>query len=109
MTPELTNVMMFLFLLILLAGFPIAFCIRRFEHPARATCAACCSMTSPKPPTIRWTGKTDTRPQSPAGAGFRWNIQRNVNLRFDLARVMDDGGSKKAGDLRGHISVFFGY
>jgi len=43
------------------------------------------------------------------GAGFRWNIQRNFNLRFDLARVMDEGGSKKKGDLRGHISVFFGY
>jgi hemolysin activation/secretion protein len=43
------------------------------------------------------------------GAGFRWNIQRNFNLRFDLARVMDEGGSKEKGDLRGHISVFFGY
>ena len=43
------------------------------------------------------------------GAGFRWNIQRNFNLRFDLARVMDAGGSKKAGDLRGHISVYLGY
>jgi hypothetical protein len=37
MTPELTTVMMFPSLLILLAGFPIAFCIRRFERPARAT------------------------------------------------------------------------
>ncbi|MFH2046510.1 MAG: ShlB/FhaC/HecB family hemolysin secretion/activation protein [Pseudomonadota bacterium] len=43
------------------------------------------------------------------GAGFRWNIQRNFNLRFDLARVMDGGGSTKDGDFRGHISVFFGY
>ena len=43
------------------------------------------------------------------GAGFRWNIQRNFNMRFDLARVMDAGGSKNAGDLRGHISVYFGY
>ena len=43
------------------------------------------------------------------GAGFRWNIQRNFNMRFDLARVMDAGGSKKAGDLRGHISVYTGF
>jgi hemolysin activation/secretion protein len=46
---------------------------------------------------------------SSIGAGLRWNIQRNFNLRFDLARVMDDGGIKIADDLRGHISVFFGY
>lgn len=43
------------------------------------------------------------------GAGFRWNIQRNFNLRFDLARVVDAGGSKKTGDLRGHLSAYFGF
>jgi len=43
------------------------------------------------------------------GVGFRWNIQRNFNLRFDLARVMDEGGGKEAGDLRGHISVYLGF
>ena len=43
------------------------------------------------------------------GAGFRWNIQRDFNMRFDLARVMEAGGSKKAGDLRGHISIYFGF
>ena len=43
------------------------------------------------------------------GAGFRWNIGRNFDMRFDLARVMDAGGGRKAGDLRGHISVYFGY
>jgi hemolysin activation/secretion protein len=42
------------------------------------------------------------------GAGVRWNIQRNFNMRFDLARVIDEGGSQKAGDFRGHISVYFG-
>jgi hypothetical protein len=45
MTPELTTVMMFLSLLILLAGFPIAFCIRRFERPARAASAAAAAGT----------------------------------------------------------------
>jgi hemolysin activation/secretion protein len=43
------------------------------------------------------------------GAGFRWNIQRDFNLRFDLARVMAAGGSKEAGDVRGHISIYFGF
>lgn len=43
------------------------------------------------------------------GAGLRWNIQRNFNARFDLARVVDAGGSKLSGDLRGHISVYFGF
>jgi len=43
------------------------------------------------------------------GAGFRWNIQRNFNTRFDLARVVDEGGGRKAGDLRGHISVYLGF
>jgi hypothetical protein len=37
MTPELTIVMMFLSLLILLTGFPIAFWVRRFERLARVT------------------------------------------------------------------------
>lgn len=46
---------------------------------------------------------------SSIGAGVRWNIQRNFNIRFDLARVMDGGGIKQDGDLRGHISVYFGY
>jgi len=46
---------------------------------------------------------------SSIGAGLRWNIQRNFNLRFDLARVMDGGGSKETGDLRGHISVYVGF
>lgn len=43
------------------------------------------------------------------GAGLRWNIQRNFNVRFDLARVVDAGGSKLTGDLRGHISVYLGF
>lgn len=43
------------------------------------------------------------------GAGLRWNIQRNFNVRFDLARVVDAGGSKLSGDLRGHVSVYFGF
>lgn len=43
------------------------------------------------------------------GAGARWNIQRNFNVRFDFARVMVAGGSKEIGDLRGHISAYIGF
>lgn len=43
------------------------------------------------------------------GAGFRWNIHRNFNLRFDLARVVNGGGSQRSGDLHGHFSLFVGF
>lgn len=43
------------------------------------------------------------------GAGLRFNIQRNFNIRFDLARVIDGGGSKNSGDFRGHLSVYLGF
>ncbi|MEX0942927.1 MAG: ShlB/FhaC/HecB family hemolysin secretion/activation protein [Pseudomonadales bacterium] len=43
------------------------------------------------------------------GAGFRWNLYRNLNVRFDLARVVNEGGSRQSGDLHGHISVFVGF
>ncbi len=46
---------------------------------------------------------------SSIGAGLRWNIQRNFNMRIDLARVIDGGGIKKNGDLGGHISGYFGF
>lgn len=42
------------------------------------------------------------------GAGVRWNIERDFNLSFDLARVMNGGGIERAGDFRGHISVYLG-
>jgi hemolysin activation/secretion protein len=43
------------------------------------------------------------------GAGLRWNVGRDFNLRFDLARVMGEGASKKVGDLHGHASVYVGF
>ena len=46
---------------------------------------------------------------SSIGAGLRWNIQRNFNLRFDMARVINGDGSRQAGDLHGHISVYLGF
>ena len=76
MTPELTIVMMFQGLLILLTVFPIAFCIRRFEHLARVASI----MTA-----------------------------RGNHVSTLWRQIMDEGGSKKAGDLRGHISVYLGF
>ncbi len=43
------------------------------------------------------------------GAGLRWNLERNFNLRLDVARVVDAGGARKAGELRGHLSVYVGF
>jgi hemolysin activation/secretion protein len=43
------------------------------------------------------------------GAGLRWNIERNFNVRFDLARVVDAGGSRNSGDTRGHVSIYLGF
>lgn len=43
------------------------------------------------------------------GVGLRLNIKSNFNLRFDLARVIDEGGSKQTGDIRGHIAVYLSF
>lgn len=43
------------------------------------------------------------------GAGVRWNIQRNFNIRFDMARIMDEGGNRETGDMHGHVSAYFGF
>lgn len=43
------------------------------------------------------------------GAGLRWNIQRNFNIRFDVARITDEGGSRQTGDIRSHVSAYAGF
>lgn len=43
-----------------------------------------------------------------AGVGFRWNIARNLNIRFDMGRVINAGGSQRAGDYHGHLSLYMG-
>lgn len=45
---------------------------------------------------------------SSVGAGVRWTLNRSVNLRADLARVINPGGSRSGGDYHGHISLYFG-
>lgn len=46
---------------------------------------------------------------SSIGAGLRWNFQRNFNLRFDLARVIEASASRHSGDIRAHLSVYLGF
>ena len=49
------------------------------------------------------------------GIGVRYNIKKDVSVRFDVARVMDgyypNGSSSVAleGDVRGHFSLAFGF
>ena len=44
-----------------------------------------------------------------AGIGLRIADTRNYQLRADLARVVDGGGSKRAGDLTTHVQFVFLY
>jgi hemolysin activation/secretion protein len=44
-----------------------------------------------------------------AGVGLRWGFEKNFNLRFDLGRVLDEGGNRHKGDYRGHVAVYYGF
>jgi hemolysin activation/secretion protein len=50
-----------------------------------------------------------------AGVGFRYNVKKDVSVRFDVARVMDgiwpNGAPNIAleGDIRGHFALAFGF
>jgi hypothetical protein len=50
-----------------------------------------------------------------AGVGFRYNMKKDVSVRFDVARVMDgvwpNGAPNIAleGDIRGHFAFAFGF
>lgn len=46
---------------------------------------------------------------SSAGVGARWTIEKNFNLRFDLGRVLDEGGARRKGDYRGHVSAYYSF
>lgn len=45
------------------------------------------------------------------GAGLRYSLRKDVNARFDLAVVTDDGwpGTAQVGDFLGHFSVTYGF
>ena len=42
---------------------------------------------------------------SSAGAGLRFGIQKNLSVRFDAGRVIDEGGSQHKGDVMLHFGV----
>jgi hypothetical protein len=41
------------------------------------------------------------------GAGVRWDIDQNLNMRFDVSRVTDEGRYLKEDDVRGYITIYF--
>ena len=45
------------------------------------------------------------------GAGLRYALGKDFNLRFDLAQVLDGGtlGTKERGDWRGHVNVMVAF
>jgi hemolysin activation/secretion protein len=43
------------------------------------------------------------------GVGLRWNLDRNINVRIDIARVVDGDGSQQRVDYHGHFSIYFGF
>lgn len=46
---------------------------------------------------------------SSVGAGLRYNIEKDLVLKFDLARVAETAGSKQRGDYRGHLSLLVSF
>ena len=43
------------------------------------------------------------------GAGLRFNIEKDLAVKFDVARVMDAGGGQVRGKYRGHLQVFLSF
>lgn len=43
------------------------------------------------------------------GAGLRWNVQRNVSVRFDVARVTQGSPTRPADRYRGHVNVYYAF
>jgi hemolysin activation/secretion protein len=56
-------------------------------------------------------GQTDTLKAviASAGAGLRWNIEKTLSVRFDVAWVMKAGASESKGDTRGHVFLYYGF
>ncbi|HET7764643.1 MAG TPA: ShlB/FhaC/HecB family hemolysin secretion/activation protein [Burkholderiales bacterium] len=44
-----------------------------------------------------------------AGVGLRWNIERTLSLRFDVAWVLRGAASESRGDTRGHVALYYGF
>jgi len=55
-------------------------------------------------------GETDQKTMiASVGAGLRWAIEKSFSLRFDVARVQKEAASKKQGDYRGHLALYYGF
>jgi len=56
-------------------------------------------------------GQTDTLKSTIAstGVGLRWNIEKSLSLRFDLAWVLRAAASESKGDTRGHVFLYYGF
>jgi len=44
-----------------------------------------------------------------AGTGLRWVFEKSFSLRFDVARVLEEAASRKKGDFRGHVALYYGF
>jgi hemolysin activation/secretion protein len=60
---------------------------------------------------ILLAGQTDTLKSviASTGVGLRWNIEKALSLRFDLAWVLKAGASESKGDTRGHVFLYYGF
>ena len=55
-------------------------------------------------------GETDQKTTiASIGLGVRWAIEKSVSLRFDVAKVQKEAGSKQQGDIRGHLALYYGF
>jgi len=43
------------------------------------------------------------------GVGLRWSWKKNLALRWDFARVIDEGGSRTQGDQRSQFLLSLTY
>jgi hemolysin activation/secretion protein len=60
---------------------------------------------------ILLAGQTDTLKTiiASTGAGMRWNIEKSLSLRLDVAWVLKGAASESRGDTRGHVFLYYGF
>lgn len=44
-----------------------------------------------------------------AGSGVRWNVEKNVSVRFDLAHVLQGVATRPDGRWRGHVNLYYAF
>jgi hypothetical protein len=40
---------------------------------------------------------------------MRWNIEKSLSLRLDVAWVLKGAASESRGDTRGHVFLYYGF